>query len=161
MTERRMALRIEAMETATAQAFRAGAPDAYGAAPERTISDGGGNPCRHCLKDVPEGAEMLILAWRPFPAAQPYAETGPVFLCAGACARAEGGLLPPRWTAPGKPLLLKAYGADHRLRYGAAGIAEGEAVMPLAADLLADPETAYVDARYALTNCFQFRIRRA
>jgi hypothetical protein len=52
---------------------------------ERAVSDGQGNPCRSCLHEVPAGAGMLILAARPFPAAQPYAETGPIFFCADAC----------------------------------------------------------------------------
>ena len=70
--------------------LQAGGPDAYGNAPERVVSDGGGNPCRHCLKLIPEGAPMLILAHRPFSKAQPYAETGPIFLCGEPC-EAGGG----------------------------------------------------------------------
>ena len=61
---------------------RAGGPDAYGLPAERVVSDGEGNPCRSWLDHVPEGAGMLILAARPFPAMQPYAETGPILLCA-------------------------------------------------------------------------------
>ena len=60
--------------------LRAGGGDAYGNPAERTISDGEGNPCRHCLGFVPKGEEMLILAHRPFGAVQPYAETGPIFV---------------------------------------------------------------------------------
>jgi hypothetical protein len=42
--------------------------------PNGRSADGGGNPCRHCLQMIPEGAGMLVLAHRPFPAPQPYAE---------------------------------------------------------------------------------------
>ena len=52
-------------------------------APERQVSDGSAVPCRHCLSDVAAGEPFLILAHRPFPEAQPYAETGPIFLRAG------------------------------------------------------------------------------
>ncbi len=58
------------------------------------VSDGHGNPCRSCLADIRAGAAMLIVAARPFPALQPYAETGPIFLCAADCTP---------WSGPGLP----------------------------------------------------------
>ena len=73
------------MPSAEAAAYREGAPDAYGLAPEQRISPGG-YPCRHCLDFIPAGAAMLILSHRPFAGLHPYAETGPIFLCAGPCA---------------------------------------------------------------------------
>lgn len=75
-----------AIPTEIARAYQAGGPDANGQPPERHISDGGGNPCRHCLGLIPKGAKMLVLAHRPFPNPQPYAEIGPIFLCASSCA---------------------------------------------------------------------------
>ena len=89
------AIRVTGLPTESVRAYRAGHPDANGMAPERVVSDGGGNPCRHCLQCIPEGVEMLILAHRPFPAPQPYAESGPIFLCAEDCAGWEGEGLPP------------------------------------------------------------------
>jgi len=80
-----------ALPTAEVRALRTGGRDAYGQVPEVSVSYGPGNPCRHCLRFVPEGRPMLILAHRPFPAPQPYAETGPIFLCADDCARHAGG----------------------------------------------------------------------
>jgi hypothetical protein len=68
--------------TDTARRYQAGGKDANGQPPERGVSDGAGNPCRHCLRNVPAGAGMLVLAHRPFPGPQPYAEVGPIFLCA-------------------------------------------------------------------------------
>ncbi|MEM7642433.1 MAG: DUF1203 domain-containing protein, partial [Pseudomonadota bacterium] len=67
-------------------AIRAGGPDANGRPAERAISNGNGNPCRACLRNIDAGDPMLILAARPFPELQPYAETGPIFLHAEACA---------------------------------------------------------------------------
>ena len=67
-------VRFIALPAETARAWRAGAPDAYGMPAERTVSDGNGNPCRHCLRDIPKGVGMLVLAHRPFPALQPYAD---------------------------------------------------------------------------------------
>ena len=68
-----------------------------GQPPERKISDGDGVPCRHCLGYVEAGAPYLVLAYRPFPAPQPYAEVGPVFLHADPCpAYDPANGLPPR-----------------------------------------------------------------
>ena len=72
-----------ALATETVRTLQAGAADANGQAPERQVSDGSAVPCRHCLSDVAAGEPFLILAHRPFPEAQPYAETGPIFLRAG------------------------------------------------------------------------------
>ena len=41
--------KITALPTDEVRALQAGGPDAYGTAPERVISTGAGNPCRHCL----------------------------------------------------------------------------------------------------------------
>ncbi len=82
-----MPLTFTAIPTKDARDAQSGKPDANGQLPEHAISDGNGNPCRHCLKDIPKDAPMLILAYRPFPSAQPYAEVGPIFLCATLCKR--------------------------------------------------------------------------
>lgn len=138
---------------------RAGGPDAYGQPAEHSRSDGAGNPCRFCLGQVPAGAEMLILAARPFPAPQPYAETGPIFLCAEACTPWAGSGLPPVLRdAP--DFLLKGYSADHRIRYGTGRVVAQADLWTYAEALLSDPATAYVDVRSARNNCFQTRIVR-
>ena len=141
-------------------AIRAGGPDAYGRPAERTVSDGDGNPCRSCLRQIPRGAPMLILAARPFPSAQPYAETGPIFLCAGACAPWKGlGVPPILETSP--DYLLKGYTPDDRIRYGTGRVVVATDLAGYAATLLSDPAIAYVDVRSSRNNCFQTRIKRA
>ncbi|WP_456389287.1 DUF1203 domain-containing protein [Profundibacter sp.] len=138
--------------------IRAGGPDAYGLPAERTVSDGAGKPCRNCLCDIPKGAEMLIMAARPFPDPQPYAETGPIFFCAG-CAPYQGDDLPPV-LATRKECLLKAYGTDNRIIYGTGQITPTGEIETYCEALLTDPKVAYVDARSASNNCFTLRIRR-
>lgn len=86
---------FSALPTAAVETVRAGGLDANGMTAERRVSDGHGNPCRHCLHDIPAGADMLVLAWRPFESVQPYAEVGPIFLCAASCPRWEGTGVPP------------------------------------------------------------------
>lgn len=141
-------------------ALQSGGPDAYGLAPERSLSDGVGNPCRHCLDFIPEGAGMLILAHRPFSHPQPYAETGPIFLCAAPCRPWTGIGLPPI-LAEGEDFLLKGYTADQRIRYGTGRIVATPDIPAYAAGLLERPDISFVDVRSARNNCFQLRIVRA
>lgn len=154
-----MTLHFHALDSDWVRSIRAGGPDANGLPAERALSDGQGTPCRHCLKDVPSGHEMLILACRPFAAMQPYAETGPIFLCADACERHAGGALPQILTTS-PDYLLKAYNADERIIYGTGKVVAREGVAAYAEGLLADPSVAFVDVRSARNNCFQLRIRR-
>ena len=140
-------------------ALRSGGRDAYDCLPERAVSDGAGNPCRHCLDFIPKGAEMLILAYRPFDRAQPYAETGPIFLCAGACDAWSGLGLPPMLDSP--DYLLKGYTADQRICYGTGKIVAKAEIASYAAQLLAREEISFVDVRSARNNCYQVRIVRA
>lgn len=155
-----MELTCEAMESGLVRALRSGAPDANGQAAERgAISTGHGTPCRHCLDHVPDGAEYLILAHRPFPELQPYAECGPVFLCASNCRRWKGSGLPPVLTTS-ESYLLKGYSADHRIRYGTGKIVPRDEVASYATSLLSEAAIAFVDVRSAVNNCFLLRIRR-
>jgi hypothetical protein len=158
--EAAMPLRFSAIPTAAAEALRSGGPDAYGRPAERAVSDGGGNPCRHCLRDIPAGAAMLILAWRPFPAAQPYAETGPVFLCAEPCARHPDTPEPPPVIAGRKRFMVRGYGGDHRIVYGTGAVVATADLVASAEAMLADPGVAYLHLRSASNGCYQARVDR-
>lgn len=138
---------------------RADGPDAYGQPAEHGVSDGAGFPCRSCLRDIPAGSPMLTLAACPFPAPQPFAETGPIYLCAKPCAPWQGPGVPPILTTS-PDYLLKAYTADHRILYGTGQITTQDQIETYAAGLLSDPGIAYVDVRSARNNCFQTRITR-
>ncbi|APX12955.1 DUF1203 domain-containing protein [Tateyamaria omphalii] len=148
-----------ALPTDIVQAYRAGAPDAFGNPPERHISNGSGNPCRHCLRDVPKGAEMLVLAHKPFDGEHPYAEVGPIFLCADACTRGGGADLPPILTTS-PDYLLKGYGADDRIVYGTGAITPTPDIADRIASIFNDPRIAYIHVRSARNNCYQARIDR-
>lgn len=151
-------MRYVAIPTEIAGAYRAGSPDANGQVPERKVSDGGGAPCRHCLGMIPEGAKMLVLAHRPFPALQPYAEVGPIFLCADDCPRGGGEALPAMLASP--EYIVRGYGADDRIVYGTGGVVATEAIQARAEALLGQAEVAYVHVRSARNNCYQCRIDR-
>ena len=151
--------KVIALPTEIARAYQAGAPDAHGQPPERATSDGSGNPCRHCLRYIPEGAEMLILAHRPFPSAQPYAETGPLFLCADPCTRHAGTEMPEVFTRS-PDYLIKGYSDSDRIVYGTGIVITKDRMMDQAAEILSDPRVAYVHIRSARNNCYQARVER-
>lgn len=150
----------QAMPADHASAYRRGAPDANGQAPERTISDGEGNPCRHCLDFVPKGRPMLILAYRPFQTINPYAELGPIFLCGDDCARHSGAGLPPILQSS-PDYLLRGYDSRERIVYGTGGVVPAARVEHRLTELLTMPTVDFVHIRSARNNCFQLRVDRA
>jgi hypothetical protein len=154
-------LRFEALSEETARAFQAGASDANGQPPERHISDGSGNPCRHCLEDIPEGEPFLILAHRPFPAPQPYAEVGPIFLHAEACDRYDGAAGLPAMLLDREHILIRGYGQDDRIVDGSGQVIPTADLVETAAKLFERPDIAYLHLRSATNNCYQCRIDRA
>jgi hypothetical protein len=155
-----MTLQFHPYDQSFVDSVRAGGPDANGQAAEHVISDGAGTPCRSCLSHVPKGNGMLIIAARPFPDLQPYAETGPIFLCEDVCQPWSGAGLPPVLTTSAD-YLLKGYSAQHRIVYGTGKVVPKSDLALYADYLLADPDIAFVDVRSARNNCFQCRISRA
>ena len=151
-------MRFVAIPTDVVRQYQAGGVDANGQVPERMVAVGGGNPCRHCLKMIAEGAEMLVLAHRPFPAPQPYAEVGPIFLCADACPAGGGAQLPAMLAS--SDYIVRGYGADDRIVYGTGGVVPTEAIPARAKELFEDARVAYVHVRSARNNCYQCRIDR-
>ena len=148
-----------ALPTDTVIAYRAGAPDAFGNPPERKISTGPGNPCRHCLRNIPEGAEMLVLAHKPFEGTHPYAEVGPIFLCAQDCPRGGGTDMPEIFTTS-PDYLIKGYSADDRIVYGTGAITPTPEIADRLDAIFADPQVAYIHLRSARNNCYQARVDR-
>jgi uncharacterized protein DUF1203 len=157
--EKVMSIHFIALETPLARKLQAGGPDVNGQTPERHISPGQGIPCRHCLQLVAAGEPYLVLAHRPFSAPQPYAEQGPIFLHAGACARhIESGALPAMLASPS--YLIRGYGNDDRIVYGSGQIVPTADMVAIAETLFADPRIAYIHVRSASNNCFRCRLER-
>jgi len=102
---------------------------------------------------------MLIVAARPFSRLQPYAETGPIFLCAEDCAPYAGGTMRPV-LARRTECLLKAYDETQRIIYGTGRITPMHEVEAYCETLLSDAKVAFVDARSATNTCFTLRITR-
>ncbi|SFI94856.1 Protein of unknown function [Phyllobacterium sp. CL33Tsu] len=151
-------IRYIAMSTTLARHYQQGGADANGQTPETYLSDGDGMPCRHCLQNIAAGDKYLILSHRPFPAPQPYAETGPVFLHADTCERYPETEEMPAMFRETSDYILRGYSCQDRIVYGTGGVIRTEAIDNRAAELLARDDVAYVHMRSARNNCFQCRI---
>ena len=155
-----MSIRFLPMPTETAAAYWNGGPDAYGMSPERHVSDGDGVPCRHCLRLVGADEPYLILAYRPFPALQPYAETGPIFLHAEPCeAHEPSEEMPPMLTS--RDYIVRGYSTADRILYGTGAVVANAEIPAYAEDLLSREDIAYLHIRSARNNCYQCRVERA
>ena len=156
-----MLIRFKALPTDAVRALQLGGTDAYGFVPEQKISDGDGVPCRHCLKNVADGEPYLVLAYRPFPALQPYAETGPIFLHAEECERAPEADGLPELFSRTAAYIVRGYSADDRIVYGTGAVVPTADIPARAEELLGRGDIAYLHMRSAKNNCYQCRIERA
>jgi len=147
---------VRGIPTEHVQALRAGGPDAHGHAPQAITQNAG--PCRHCLQPIAEGRAKLLLAYRPFGHAQPYAETGPIFLHKGDCERYEADAL-PAWFVRLAPALVRGYDANDWIVYETGRVLPGAELADACRDILARPDVAYVHIRSRF-NCFQCRVER-
>lgn len=150
---------VRGIPTPYADRVRDGAPDANGQPALVRTAEGAANPCRHCLRLIEPGAAMLVLAYRPFEAVQPYAEVGPIFLHQARCRRYEADGLPP-WFAHLQPAIVRGYGHDDWIRYETGDVVPGSGIAAACTRILADPAVAYVHVR-SKYNCFQCRVDRA
>jgi hypothetical protein len=155
-----MTIHFKALPTEDIRRLQAGGADAYGFTPERKISDGDGVPCRHCLRNVAAGREYLVLAYRPFPELQPYAETGPIFLHAEECDRAPESDVLPDMFKPTPDYILRGYDYRDRIVYGSGAVVPTHQICGRAHELLGRDDIAYVHMRSARNNCYQCRIDR-
>ena len=156
-----MTLHFTALEMDLVEGFQNGAADANGQPPERHISDGSGLPCRHCLEDIERGEPYLIPALRPFPALQPYAELGPIFLHAHSCLRYAPQTGLPKLFASRKTALIKGYSQDNRVKYGTGRIVGTAHLLDNAGDIFQTPDVGYIHVRSAHNNCYTCRIDKA
>ena len=149
-----------ALPTEQVDAYRTGALDANGQEPEHHISDGTGNPCRHCLADIAKDDSFLVLAHRPFDIIQPYAEVGPIFLHTEDCARfATAGEIPLLFRGDGD-ILMRGYNSEDRIIYGTGKIVTLPDLPAMAMNLFGNTEVSFIHLRSASNNCFQCRIER-
>lgn len=152
-----MSYEFSGFSDAVCKSIRNGDPDANGQTPEKSVSDGGGDPCRCCLKDIPKDRGMLIFAHRPFEIINPYAEVGPVFICADCVPYDKPNEIPPVLATRPRHL-LKGYSADDRIVYGTGEIVEPDQLQRYLGQTFKNPKVRYVHVRSATNNCFTLRI---
>ena len=139
-------LNFTGLNSDLAARWQAGVPNADGHPPGRHVTAAGTGPRRDCLGEIAGGAPYLILAHRPFPKPQPYAEVGPIFLCAAPCARYDGPAVPPlflTWRA----IMIRGYGADNRIVYGSGQVIPPRSIRATSKYQLGQPAIAYLHLR--------------
>jgi hypothetical protein len=132
--------------------------------PELVVDRDGGSPLRCCLRASRPGEEMFLVSYSPLrrwaaqTGANPgaYVETGPVFIHTEPCDGAEHDGWPQDFR--GLPRVLRAYGADGRIRGGVV-VPPGESRPERFIDeLFTDADVAFVHARAVEFGCFTFWI---
>lgn len=151
-------IRFVALPTEIADAYRRGAPDANGQAPERHIADTSGLPCRHCLGDIVEGEDYLTVGHRPFSYVQPYAEVGPIFLHADDCQRYPEVSDPPAAFLERTQMMMRGYNDEQRIVYRTGAIVPTQLLVSAASAIFEDPNVSFIHVRSALNGCFACRI---
>lgn len=154
--EKRTARRIVAIDTAVAEAARAG-KDAHFGFPAFTAPAGAGLPCRHCLEWIGEGDRATLFTLDPFAGVEKLPLPGPVYVHADGCERyPEDRALPMHLMK--SPRTLNAYRKGRRLvaeeyveEATAAGVIER---------LLARQDVDYIHVRSTAAGCYTFRIEK-
>ncbi len=123
----------------------------------RVVADADrGFPCRISLDDARAGEELILLHHVSHDVATPYRSAYAIYVRQGVAAGTWRDAVPPVFE--GRPLALRAFGADGMLRTAKLA-APGEADGAIR-DLFADAEIAYIDAHNAAYGCFAARVER-
>lgn len=154
-----MTTTIRGLNTRTVDLLRAGGLDANQQEAVRVAADGSPSPCRHCLDLIESGADMLVLAHRPFDSVQPWAEIGPIFLHSEGCPRYRSPDAPV-WSRIADQALVRGYAANDVIRYDTGRIVPGSEIDAASRQILEDESVAYVHVRSKF-NCFLWRVDRA
>lgn len=161
MSEKTTNIQFIAIPTEHARHLQSGGKDENGRVPETMVSDGNGFPCRHCLKGIDKNEDVLVVAYRPFPDKQPYAESGPIFLHKKACASQQSnGKIPDNIKSQGITL-IRGYNSENRIVYGTGKTIKSLDIEAEALKMFEADNVAYIHARSATNNCFTCRIERA
>jgi hypothetical protein len=150
--------RVTALPADELERIRARGVDDFGNALEPGTVTGPGTPLRCCLREAEPGERVVLIAWRPADVGGPYAEVGPVFVHAQACAGYAGeDRYPESFRARNQ--LLRAYDAHGRQVENV--VVDGPAAERAITDLLGRPGVAYLHSRNVLAGCYMFAVHPA
>lgn len=150
---------IEALPPARLEAIRSAAVDDGGNRIGAAFEAEGGEPLRCCLRLARPGEALLLIAYRPFEAAGPYAETGPVYVHAAACAGygADAGY-PEEFRE--RPQVFRCYDAAGAILGGRVALPP-ETPEAVIGELFADDRVELIHTRNVVFGCYMLGIRRA
>jgi len=152
------AFRVAALPAGELERIRAAGVDDFGNPLEPSTVTGPGAPLRCCLRDAEPGERVVLIAYRPAAVPGPYAEVGPVFVHAEACAGyADEDRYPEGFRARNQ--LLRAYDALGRQVENV--IVDGPAAERAITDLFGRPGVAYLHSRNVLAGCYMFAVHPA
>lgn len=146
-------LRVRPLNSEIASEARSTKIDRFGNSLSLRVSDGKGAPCRHCLREVPEGEGMILIGHSPFTRSGPFSEVGPIFICSEDCARyAALDRLPE--VVRNRLVQLRAYSAEEEILYDHSALLPGTEVGAALPSVFEDPGVAFVHLRSGLNGCF-------
>ena len=114
-------------------------------------------PDRIALSDAPVGQSVLLVNYVHQPADTPYRASHAIFVREDTYDRFDAiNQIPPMLLT--RVISLRAFGVDHMLVD--ADLADGAALEAPIQHLLANPDTAYIQAHFAKQGCYAARIER-
>lgn len=118
-----------------------------------------GAPLRCCLREATAGEAVALIAYRPSALGGPYAEIGPIFIHAQACAGyPDTGQYPQAFRH--RQQVLRVYDADGNQIYDLNRIVDGHDAEKAIFELLARPQVSYLHSRNVLAGCYMFNVTR-
>jgi hypothetical protein len=160
-TAARTAFRVTPIPAEVLERIRAAGHDDFGNPLVAVTSEEGGAPMRCCLRPAEPGDRLCLIAYRPFTRPGPYAESGPVFIHAEACAGyASTSIYPPGYR-DWPTMVFRPYCHDGSIAYDAIRMGDGATAEALIASTLADPGIEFIHARNVHAGCYMFCIGRA
>jgi hypothetical protein len=159
-TAARTAFRVTPIPAGVLERIRAAGHDDFGNPLVPVTSEEGGEPMRCCLQRAAPGDRLGLIAYRPFARPGPFAESGPVFIHAEACAGyASTGSYPPGYR-DWPTMVFRPYHYDGSIAYDAIALGDGAGAEALIASMLADPAIEFIHTRNVYAGCYMFCIGR-
>ncbi len=155
------AFRCVPVETATADRFRkTGLDDGGNAVRRLAATEGGGFPCRHCLRSALPGEGVLLGSYHlPRPRGI-YWTPSPIFLHADDCPRFDSAEEVAPIVRSNTLVSVRAYGTDDQCLYDLGQVCAGAEVDAPLGRALSDPRTAFVNVHTARPGCLLSRVDR-
>ncbi|HET6618848.1 MAG TPA: DUF1203 domain-containing protein [Dongiaceae bacterium] len=123
----------------------------------RRVAEDSGYPCRISLTDAKAGDAVILVNYEHQDADTPYRSRYAIYVRPGERRYQATGEIPEQL----RKRLLSARAFDAAGMLVDADVAEGTALEPLIARLLADARVAYIHLHYARPGCYAARVDRA